>query len=105
MITITPAAAAQIRESAKQGGIDKMAMRIAATRNPDGSIHYGMGFDDNQLEGDLHVTSEDIDVVISESSQILLDGTTLDYVELEPGSFQFIFMNPNDVNYSPPDSK
>ena len=27
---------------------------------------------------------------------------TLDYVELEPGAFQFIFQNPNDVNYAPP---
>lgn len=105
MITITTSAAAQIRESAKQGGMEEMTMRIAASRNPDGSIHYGMGFDDTQLEGDLHVTSEDINVIISESSQMLLDGTTLDYVELEPGSFQFIFMNPNDVNYSPPGSK
>ena len=79
-----------------------MAMRIAARRNPDGSIHYGMGFDDQQLEGDLHVTSEGIDVTISEASRLLLEGTTLDYVELEPGEFQFIFMNPNDSNYTPP---
>jgi iron-sulfur cluster assembly protein len=103
MIIITPAAAGQIRESARQGNMEGLAMRIAATRNPDGSIHYGMGFDDNELDGDVHVTSEGIDVVISEPSQVLLDGTTLDYVELEPGTFQFIFMNPNDANYSPPD--
>ena len=102
MITITPAAARQIRASAVQGNMEGMPMRIAARRNPDGSIHYGMGFDDNQLEGDTLVTAEDIEVVIAENSKVLLDGMTLDYVELEPGTFQFIFQNPNDVNYAPP---
>ena len=102
MITITAAAARQISASANQGNMKGLAMRIAASRNPDGSIHYGMGFDDNALEGDLHITSSGVDIVVSETSKILLDGTTLDYVELEPGEFQFIFMNPNDANYSSP---
>lgn len=102
MITITPAAAEQIRMSAKQGQMEDLSMRIAATLNPDGSIHYGMGFDDNQMDGDVHVKSEGIDVVVSESSMTLLRGMTLDFVELEPGSFQFIFLNPNDPGFKPP---
>ena len=102
MITITPAAAKQIKTSASQGNMNDLSMRIAASRNPDGSVHYGMGFDDSQIEGDLHITSEGINVVISETSKMLLEGTTLDYVELEPGEYQFIFMNPNDTNYTPP---
>jgi iron-sulfur cluster assembly protein len=104
MITITPAAAEQIRESARQGNMGGLPLRIAATRKPDGSIHYGMGFDENRLEGDVHIDAGDVNVVIAESSQLLLDGTTLDYVEIEPGTFQFIFMNPNDANYSPPET-
>jgi iron-sulfur cluster assembly protein len=103
MITITPAAAEKIRVSAKQGQMDDLAMRIAATKNPDGSIHYGMGFDDNQMDGDIHIKSEGIDVVVSESSMTLVQGMTLDFVELEPGSYQFIFLNPNDPNFNPPD--
>ena len=103
MITITPVAAEQIRSSAEQGNMQELAMRIAAKRNPEGSIHDGMGFDDTEHEGDIHVISEGIDVVISETSKILLDGLTLDYVEIEPETFQFIFMNPNDVNYVPPE--
>jgi iron-sulfur cluster assembly protein len=101
MITVTKAAADQIRTSATQGEMEGLAMRIAAKRNPDGSIHYGMGFDDNQLEGDTSLTSEGVNIVISESSQALLNGMTLDYVEIEPDTFQFIFMNPNDTNYKP----
>jgi len=103
MITVTPSAAEQIRLSARQGQMDGLAMRIAATRNPDDSIHYGMGFDDNQLEGDIHITSQGIDLVVSGSSMLLLSGMTLDYVEIEPGNFQFIFLNPNDPNFTPPD--
>ncbi|MGB5715696.1 MAG: iron-sulfur cluster assembly accessory protein [Gammaproteobacteria bacterium] len=102
MITITPAAADMIHRSASEGNINGLPMRIAAKRNPDGSIHYGMGFDDNELEGDIHVKAGDIDVVIADTSQPLLEGTTLDYVELEPDTWQFIFMNPNDTNFSPP---
>lgn len=102
MITITPAAAEQISRSASEGKLDGLAMRIAAKRNEDGSIHYGMGFDDNELDGDVHVESEGIRIVVAETSKSLLEGTTLDYVELEPGNWQFIFMNPNDAHYKPP---
>ena len=101
MISITPAAADQIRASATQGEMEGLAMRIAAKRNPDGSIHYGLGFDDNQLEGDTIINSGGVKLVVSESSQMLLNGMTLDYVEIEPDTFQFIFMNPNDANYRP----
>jgi iron-sulfur cluster assembly protein len=102
MITLTPAAIAQIRISAEQGDMQGLAMRIAAKRNPDGSIHYGMGFDDNLIEGDAHIDADGIEVVISEASQELVNGMTVDYVEIEPDTFQFIFMNPNDPHYSPP---
>jgi len=102
MITITPAAAERIRFSAAEGNMDGLSMRIAAKRNEDGSIHYGMGFDDTELEGDIHIRAGEIDIVVAESSQALLEGTTLDFVELEPDNWQFIFMNPNDKNYSPP---
>lgn len=102
MITITPAAAKKIQASAIAGDMQGLAMRIAAKRNPDGSIHYGMGFDDNALDGDIHINAGGVDVVIGESSHLLLEGTTMDFVEIEPGTWQFIFMNPNDANYSPP---
>jgi iron-sulfur cluster assembly protein len=33
----------------------------------------------------------------------LLEGMTLDYVELEAGDFRFIFVNPNDVPAAAPE--
>ena len=101
MITVTPAAAAQIKLSAEQGKTEGMSLRIAATRNADNSIHYGMGFDESK-EDDVTVTTEDIDIVVSATSAELLKNTTIDFVELEPEKFQFIFMNPNDPDYKPP---
>ena len=32
----------------------------------------------------------------------IYSGNWLDFVELEPGKAQFIFMNPNDPGYTPP---
>ena len=78
-----------------------MPLRIAATRNEDNSIHYGMGFDASK-DDDIAVTSADVDIVVSPVSAELLKDTVLDFVELEPGKHQFIFMNPNDPTYKPP---
>ncbi|MDE2092959.1 MAG: hypothetical protein KGI87_03825 [Burkholderiales bacterium] len=102
MITLTSPAAEQIRLSAQQGRMEGLPLRVAAVHNDDGSLHYGMGFDDVERKGDMHFTSQGIDVVISPMSMDLLRGTIIDYVELEPGQFQFIFMNPNDPGYRPP---
>lgn len=102
IIKVTSAAAEQIRLSAQQNQTENMPLRIAATRNADDSIHYGMGFDESKEEDTLIDAGEGIEIIVSPISANLLNGTTLDYVELEPGNFQFIFMNPNDPNYTPP---
>lgn len=100
MITLTPAAAKVILDSAQQSGdIENLVLRFAGTKNADGSIHYGMGFDEHR-EGDTSYTSEGVALVVSAASIDLLDGMTVDFVELEPGKPQFIFINPKDANYS-----
>jgi len=101
MITVTPAAAAQIKLSAEQSKTEGMSLRIAATRNDDSSIHYGMGFDDSK-EDDITVAAGDIEIIVSAASAELLKDTTIDFVEIEPEKYQFIFMNPNDPNYKSP---
>ena len=101
MIKVTEEAARQIKLSAKQGKAEGMPLRIAATKNEDDSIHYGMGFDDSK-DDDISVTSQDVEIIVSPVSAELLKDTVLDFVELEPGKHQFIFMNPNDPTYKPP---
>lgn len=101
MFKVTKAAASQIRNSADSGDAEELALRIAATRKPDGAIEYQMGFDDVGVE-DVLLNSRGIDVVFANAHKELLNGTVLDYVEIEPGEFRFIFMNPNDPHYRPP---
>ena len=101
MITITQAAARQIRRSADSGKMEELALRIAASRKPDGSIGYQMGFDEIARD-DVLVNARGVDVVLRNDDKELLNGMTLDYVELEPGEFQFIFLHPNDPSFQPP---
>jgi iron-sulfur cluster assembly protein len=101
MITISQAAARQIRRTADSGHMEELALRIAASRNPDGSIGYQMGFDEIAPD-DVLVNARGVDVVLRKDDKALLNGMTLDYVELEPGDFQFVFLNPNDPSYQPP---
>ncbi len=96
MISVTPEAAKFIKESAKQGNTQGMPLRIAAMRQPDGNLHYALGFDDTTRDNDQTYQSEGIDVVVADASLPLLNGTVIDYVELEPGRFEIIFVNPND---------
>ena len=100
MITVTPSAARQIRIAATQSDADEMGLRIAARRDADGSIHYAMGFDETRGD-DLVVPSEGVALVVSPAHRDLVDGMTLDYVELEAGDFRFIFINPNDTPGEP----
>jgi iron-sulfur cluster assembly protein len=101
MFTVTKAAAEAIQKSASQGGMEGMALRIAATKKPDGSLDYAMGFDDAGEE-DLEVKTEGVAIIIAPSHVNALRGATMDFVEIEPGQHRFIFLNPNDPEYSPP---
>lgn len=102
MITLTTQAAKQIQHSAVQGKMEGTPLRIAVSRQPDHSLHYAMGFDDVPSDSDSRVNSEGIVIVVAKQSTELIKGTVVDYVELEPGKFHFIFLNPNDPNYQPP---
>ena len=101
MISVTPEAAEQIKLSAKQSQAEGLPLRIAATRQADGGIHYGMGFADQENDQDLSFISEGIKLVISPASLELLNKTEIDFTTLENGEKNFIFKNPNDPNYKP----
>jgi iron-sulfur cluster assembly protein len=96
MFTLTPSAAEQILSAAKsqQDGDEAPSLRVAA-KIEDGEIVYGMGFDDER-EQDAVIESCGVTLLIAPRSQELLTGATLDFVELHPGEFQFVFINPND---------
>ena len=101
MITVTPQAAEQIARSAQQAGAGAACLRLAARLDDKGVLEYGMGFD-QKTEGDAEVVSNDVTILVSAGSVELLSGATLDYVEINPGEWRFIFINPNDPSHKAP---
>jgi len=101
MFTLTEQAARQVAEAARSSNAEGLSLRIAAKYKEDGSIDYGMGFDE-PTERDLRSTQHDVEIVIDPESAELLDECVMDFVELEPGRMEFIFMNPADPHYVPP---
>jgi iron-sulfur cluster assembly protein len=91
MFSLTRAAAQQIRQAAMDGEALDLALRVAARHADDGSIEYGMGFDKAHDE-DMRLMLEGVEVVIADPHQPLLEDTVLDFVELETGEFNFIFI-------------
>ena len=102
MIKLTDQALEQIKYSAEQSGTPSIPLRIAIKRLDDGSFHYAMGFDEQRLPGDSFVVVDEVSMVVSDTSKSLVEGMTIDFVELEPGKSEFIFLNPNDPAYVPP---
>ncbi len=100
MFTLTPAAARQIQQAADAGDAQQMALRVAARLEADGSVEYAMGFDDPH-EVDLKLDIDGVAIVIAAEHQELLDDTTLDFVELQPGEFNFIFVDARQAAPAP----
>ena len=90
MFSMTRNATEQILAAAERSNAAGMALRVAARQEADGSIGYGMGFDE-QREEDVPLEFGGLMVLIAPPSQPLLQDTVLDFVELEPGEFNFVF--------------
>jgi len=103
MFKLSKTAAQQIKRNLADHDFDDMPLRIAAQRGPDGAIHYQMGFDEAG-PGDMMLASRGVDVVIANEHKSLLNGAEMDYVELDDGSVNFIFLNPNDPSFVAPDT-
>lgn len=100
-VTFSESAIDQIKHSAEHTDSTSMGLRIAARMTPDESVEYGLGFDEPR-DDDIQFEYNGITVLISPGDEELLHGAHIDFVELEPGKPNFIFLNPNDPNYKPP---
>jgi iron-sulfur cluster assembly protein len=92
MFSMTPAASQEILAAAARSNAAGLALRIAARQIADGSIEYGMGFDEQR--DDAPADFGGLLVVVGSPSRMLLEDTVLDYVEVEPGRHDFIFIPP-----------
>jgi iron-sulfur cluster assembly protein len=93
MFTVTPSAAEELVAAAVRSDAAGMALRVAARQVADGSIEYGLGFDEER-EDDESVRFGELTVLLGSPSKPLLADTVLDYVETAPGRFDFIFVPP-----------
>lgn len=103
-LVVTKSAAQQVAASAEQNGQQGVPLRVAAKRKPDGGIEYAVGFDETRQD-DALINFHGIDVVVAPTSTELLSGAVMDFVELESGTHEFIFLNPNDPGFVPPDDQ
>ena len=88
--TMTPTAVGEILASAERSQAAGMALRVAARQAADGSIDFGMGFDE-QREDDEAAQFDALKVLIGSRSLPLLEGAVLDFVETAPGEHDFVF--------------
>ncbi len=94
--TVTPAASQEILAAAERSNAAGMALRVAARQVAEGSLEYGMGFDE-QREDDEPAEFGGLTVLLGSPSKPLLDGTVLDYVEVAPGCHDFVFIPPRET--------
>jgi iron-sulfur cluster assembly protein len=101
IINVTDAARIMVEAAARESNSVGLPLRIATIRTPDGGLDYKMGFDDEGVkEGDSQDMAGTVTVVVSPEDQPILEGTKLDYVEIEAGDHRFIFDNPNDPSHA-----
>lgn len=93
MFSMTTSAATEILAAAARSDAAGMALRVAARQIADGSLEYGLGFDDER-EDDQKLKVGELTVLVGSPSVPLLADTVLDYVEVAPSQFDFVFMPP-----------
>lgn len=95
LLSITPTAAAKIRElMAEEPDGDTMVLRVAIQGGGCSGFQYGLGFDNQAAEGDVELTLEGVNVVVDPYSVPYLQGATVDFLNgLEESGFKID--NPN----------
>lgn len=94
MFHVSHDALRQIQQAASDSGASDLALRVAARRLADGSVDYAMGFDAVK-DDDTQLQFDSVAVVIAPHHLSLLQDIELDFVTLQPGQNEFIFVNPN----------
>jgi iron-sulfur cluster assembly protein len=98
LISLTPVAAAKIRELlAEEPDGDSLVLRVAIQGGGCSGFQYGLGFDAGPAEGDLELEVEGVPVVIDPFSAPYLRGTTIDFLNTIQES-GFKIENPNAVS-------
>ena len=96
LISLTPLAAAKVKELLAEEGDETLVLRVAIQGGGCSGFQYGLGFD-SVAEGDLQLELEGVPVVVDPFSAPYLRGTTIDFLNsIQESGFKID--NPNAVS-------
>ncbi|MGE6257558.1 HesB/IscA family protein [Heyndrickxia sporothermodurans] len=96
VVTITEAAALQIKDMMKQNEEEGSYLRISVNGGGCTGLSYGMGFDHEKNEEDTEDLQHGITVLVDKESAPILQGTKVDYKQSLMGG-GFTIDNPNAI--------
>ena len=94
MITLTDSAASKVKDLIEAEGEPSLALRVAVRPGGCSGFSYEMFFDTDVTDDDRSADFNGVTVVIDPSSEMLLEGATLDYKDGLQGA-GFAIENPN----------
>ncbi|MCM3691598.1 HesB/IscA family protein [Neobacillus niacini] len=95
-VIITEAAALQIKEMMKHNEEEGALLRVSVKGGGCSGLSYGMGFDHEVKEEDLHFTQHGIQILVAKEDALILNGTKIDYKQSMMGG-GFTIDNPNAI--------
>jgi len=96
LITLTEAAAFQIKDMMKEHDEEGAFLRVGVKGGGCSGLSYGMGFDHENQEDDHVLEQHGITILIDKESALILKGTTIDYKQSLMGG-GFTIDNPNAI--------
>lgn len=96
VVTITEAAAFQIKDMMKQNEEEGSFLRVAVHGGGCSGLSYGMGFTPEVEEGDMELLQHGIPIVVAKKDAPILKGTIVDYKQSLMGG-GFTIDNPNAI--------
>ncbi len=96
MLTLTPAAKAQVQKLLARADHPNTALRVFVSPGGCSGLSYGMQLDDQEQEGDTLIQEDGVRVVVDEMSAMYLTGAQIDFADALMGG-GFNIQNPNAV--------
>ncbi|MCP3740609.1 HesB/IscA family protein [Rossellomorea sp. BNER] len=96
VVIISEAAALQIKDMMKEHEEENVFLRVAIKGGGCSGLSYGMGFENEPAEDDLHLEQHGIKIVVAKNDVGILNGTQIDYKQSMMGG-GFTIDNPNAI--------
>lgn len=94
-VTLTPSAAAKVRELIEAEGDTDLALRLAVRPGGCSGFSYEMYFDGQVDETDVVSETDGVRLLVDTESTAMLSGATVDYKEMGLQGAGFAINNPN----------